>query len=168
MTNIWKSNTAQPRFRSTTRRQAQPKKAKTREAYRKRGEAVNWGFEKVEQLSGNIGYLDFRFFADPEFAGDTLLATQESDTDEVEDLYHRFRTARRTPPDSTASSIPCSREVRTSRSWPCCWARMSIFNEPSNKVCGSLCHESNQSLIALGADRGDHLFRVEAAEHIRG
>jgi len=47
-------------------------KAKTREAYRKRGEAVNWGFEKVERLSGNIGYLDFRFFADPELAGDTL------------------------------------------------------------------------------------------------
>jgi retinol-binding protein 3 len=47
-------------------------KKKIRAAYRKRGDAVNWGFEKVECLDGNIGYLKFRLFADPEFAGETL------------------------------------------------------------------------------------------------
>lgn len=45
---------------------------KRREAFRRFGEAINWGFEKVERLSGNIGYLDFRFFGDPEFAGETV------------------------------------------------------------------------------------------------
>jgi C-terminal processing protease CtpA/Prc len=47
---------------------------KMRAAYRKRGEAANWGFEKAERLDGNVGYLNFRVFADPEFAGDTLAA----------------------------------------------------------------------------------------------
>jgi C-terminal processing protease CtpA/Prc len=47
-------------------------KEKIRAAYRKRGDEANWGFEKVERLDGNIGYLKFRLFADPEFTGDTL------------------------------------------------------------------------------------------------
>jgi retinol-binding protein 3 len=47
-------------------------KEKIRAGYRKRGDAANWGFDKVERLDGNIGYLKFRLFADPEFAGDTL------------------------------------------------------------------------------------------------
>ena len=35
---------------------------------------ANCGFEKVEHLSGNIGYLKFDFFADPEICGGTAIA----------------------------------------------------------------------------------------------
>jgi hypothetical protein len=35
---------------------------------------ANCGFEKVEHLSGNIGYLKFNFFADPEVCGGTAIA----------------------------------------------------------------------------------------------
>ena len=34
----------------------------------------NFGFEKVELLRGNVGYLDLRNFADAELAGDTAVA----------------------------------------------------------------------------------------------
>lgn len=34
--------------------------------------ARNFGFEKVERLQGNIGYLDMRFFAPADLAGDTV------------------------------------------------------------------------------------------------
>ena len=34
----------------------------------------NFGFEKVERLSGNIGYLDFRNFEDPKLASETAAA----------------------------------------------------------------------------------------------
>lgn len=34
----------------------------------------NYGFEKIERLAGNIGYLDLRFFADTEYARDTAAA----------------------------------------------------------------------------------------------
>ncbi len=34
----------------------------------------NYGFEKVERLPGNIGYLDFRFFYEPKFAAETAIA----------------------------------------------------------------------------------------------
>ena len=33
---------------------------------------ANYGFEKVERLSGNLGYLDLRGFMDPEMGGDTV------------------------------------------------------------------------------------------------
>src|SRR5262245_42659446 len=45
-----------------------------REAARKRAALNNFGFEKCERLRGNIGYLDFRMFANPELAGDTAAA----------------------------------------------------------------------------------------------
>jgi hypothetical protein len=45
-----------------------------RERRRKNGALVNYGFEKCERLHGNIGYLDFRMFADPEHAGETAAA----------------------------------------------------------------------------------------------
>jgi hypothetical protein len=35
---------------------------------------ANCGFEKVEHLSGNVGYLKFNFFADPEVCGGTAIA----------------------------------------------------------------------------------------------
>jgi hypothetical protein len=40
-------------------------------AYMKR---VNYGFEKIERLPGNIGYVDFRGFFDPEGGADTVAA----------------------------------------------------------------------------------------------
>jgi C-terminal processing protease CtpA/Prc len=34
----------------------------------------NFGFQKVERLAGNVGYLDFGYFADPSEAGETAIA----------------------------------------------------------------------------------------------
>jgi hypothetical protein len=42
--------------------------------YRKQMERLNCGFEKVEQLTGNVGYLKFNFFANPEVCGPTATA----------------------------------------------------------------------------------------------
>lgn len=41
------------------------------EEMRARGGSQNFGFEKVERLAGNVGYLDLRGFQPPMFAGDT-------------------------------------------------------------------------------------------------
>lgn len=35
---------------------------------------INWGFEKVERLQGNIGYIDLRGFSDPETGVETVAA----------------------------------------------------------------------------------------------
>lgn len=35
---------------------------------------ANCGFERLERLSGNVGYLKFNFFADPEICGATAVA----------------------------------------------------------------------------------------------
>lgn len=45
-----------------------------RERYRKQMATVNCGFVKVEQLPGNVGYVKFNFFADPEVCGPTASA----------------------------------------------------------------------------------------------
>src|SRR6516162_3121869 len=45
-----------------------------RERFRRASAVQNFGFEKVERLSGNIGYLDLRGFNAPELAGDTAAA----------------------------------------------------------------------------------------------
>ena len=42
--------------------------------YRVAMEQANCGFEKVEHLNGNVGYLKFNFFADPEVCGATAIA----------------------------------------------------------------------------------------------
>jgi len=42
--------------------------------FRKQMERMNCGFEKVERLSSNIGYLKFNMFADPEVCGPTAVA----------------------------------------------------------------------------------------------
>ena len=51
-----------------------PPNADERARYRKDMERMNCGFDKVEILSGNVGYLKFRFFADPEVCGPTAVA----------------------------------------------------------------------------------------------
>jgi len=45
-----------------------------RERLRAMGEAMNFGFEKVERLEGNVGYLDLRMFMPAELGGDTAAA----------------------------------------------------------------------------------------------
>jgi hypothetical protein len=44
------------------------------ERMRKRGRATNYGFERVERLDGNVGYLDLRMFQPAEVAGETAAA----------------------------------------------------------------------------------------------
>lgn len=48
--------------------------AEQRESFRRFAQRVNHGFEKVERMQGNIGYLDLRGFLDPEMGGDTVAA----------------------------------------------------------------------------------------------
>jgi hypothetical protein len=45
-----------------------------KERHRKEMERSNCGFVKAEILTGNIGYLKFNFFANPEFCGATAIA----------------------------------------------------------------------------------------------
>ena len=44
------------------------------EQRRKRLEQSNCGFEKVERLAGNVGYVKFNMFADPKFCAPTAIA----------------------------------------------------------------------------------------------
>lgn len=48
--------------------------AEERESFRRFVTRVNHGFEKIERLRGNIGYMDFRGFFDPELGGETVAA----------------------------------------------------------------------------------------------
>ena len=51
-----------------------PPNAEDRARYRKDMERMNCGFDRVEILSGNVGYLKFNFFADPDVCGPTAVA----------------------------------------------------------------------------------------------
>ena len=48
--------------------------AEEREQYRRDMSRINYGFQKVERLPGNIGYVEFRNFTDPEGGADTVAA----------------------------------------------------------------------------------------------
>src|SRR5262245_6540289 len=45
-----------------------------RERMRHFAAAQNFGFEKLERLPGNVGFMELNGFADPQFAGDTAVA----------------------------------------------------------------------------------------------
>lgn len=55
-------------------RRNQPPSQEEIERQRRNMAFNNYGFEKVERLPGNIGYVDYRAFIPPEFAGDTVAA----------------------------------------------------------------------------------------------
>jgi C-terminal processing protease CtpA/Prc len=48
-----------------------------RERQRQQGQRQNFGFARVERLPGNVGYLDLRQFASPEYAGDLAVAAMQ-------------------------------------------------------------------------------------------
>ena len=48
-----------------------------RQGIRNYGEAINYGFEKVERLSGNIGYIRLNIFFPAEYGGDTAVAVMK-------------------------------------------------------------------------------------------
>ena len=50
------------------------KEAEMRERMRAHGRSINFGFEKVERLEGNVGYLDLRMFMPAEIGGETAAA----------------------------------------------------------------------------------------------
>jgi C-terminal processing protease CtpA/Prc len=48
--------------------------AEEREQHRNYLNRINYGFERIERLPGNIGYMDFRGFTDPELGAETVAA----------------------------------------------------------------------------------------------
>lgn len=59
--------------------------AEEREQFRREMSRINYGFQKVERLPGNIGYVEFRGFFDPEGGADTVASVFNflSNTDAV-------------------------------------------------------------------------------------
>jgi retinol-binding protein 3 len=55
----------------TERREPSPEE---REQFGSFMRSINFGFEKVERLNGNIGYLDLRGFMEPDMGGETVVA----------------------------------------------------------------------------------------------
>lgn len=61
--------------RDASREEADPGAAVSRQLREMRGR--NFGFERVEHLDGNVGYLDLRYFAPPELARGMATATMQ-------------------------------------------------------------------------------------------
>ncbi len=57
--------------RAAERREPSPEE---REQFRRDMARINYGFQKVERLPGNIGYVEFRNFLDPEGGAETVAA----------------------------------------------------------------------------------------------
>ncbi|GAC1655428.1 MAG: S41 family peptidase [Ktedonobacteraceae bacterium] len=68
--SLWYRADTQP-FSEGVNLYTDPKWQKT---FRQEAILQNFGFQRVERLTGNIGYLDLRSFFPPEFAGDTAVA----------------------------------------------------------------------------------------------
>lgn len=51
--------------------------AEERQGIRNYGEAINYGFERVERLPGNIGYIRLNLFFPAEYGGDTAVAVMK-------------------------------------------------------------------------------------------
>lgn len=56
------------------RREGAPPTAEERRGLRNYGETVNYGFESVERLAGNVGYIRLNLFFPTEYGGDTAVA----------------------------------------------------------------------------------------------
>ena len=54
--------------------QSEEEKAKVLERQLREAQRDNFGFRKVEWLPGNVGYIDFRYFASPDQAGPAAVA----------------------------------------------------------------------------------------------
>jgi C-terminal processing protease CtpA/Prc len=65
------------------REESKEPSAEEKENFRRFANRINHGFEKLERLRGNIGYLDLRGFFDPELGGETVAAAMNflSNTD---------------------------------------------------------------------------------------
>ncbi|MDT7780636.1 MAG: hypothetical protein QOC99_3148 [Acidobacteriota bacterium] len=59
--------------------------AEEREQVRREMSRINYGFQKIERLPGNIGYVEFRGFLDPEGGADTVASAFNflSNTDSI-------------------------------------------------------------------------------------
>jgi hypothetical protein len=58
---------------SVSKGQAEPT-AEERQGIRNYGEAINYGFERIERLPGNIGYIRLNLFFPVEYGGETAVA----------------------------------------------------------------------------------------------
>jgi len=53
------------------------KKERAHKEYYERGRLKNFGFEKIERLKGNIGFLDLRYFENVKYGGETAIASMQ-------------------------------------------------------------------------------------------
>ncbi|MBV9960089.1 MAG: S41 family peptidase, partial [Acidobacteria bacterium] len=62
--------------RPVQQEQAEPTE-RERQGIRNYGDAINYGFEKIERLPGNIGYIRLNLFFPPEYGGETAVAAMK-------------------------------------------------------------------------------------------
>jgi len=48
-----------------------------RERFRRVASSINFGFEKLERLNGNVGYMELNGFVNPEFGAETAIAAMQ-------------------------------------------------------------------------------------------